>query len=265
MKVYISVDIEGTAGITHWDETDKKSPDYKAFQEQMTNEAIAACEGALHAGATEVFIKDAHDSGRNLITSKLPEEVRIIRGWSDHPFCMVQELDETFDAVALVGYHSRAGSDANPLSHTLRTAYDYININGVYASEFLLHMYAAALVDVPVVFVSGDEGLCWDVSALNERITTVAVSSGVGNSTISIHPNLAAKRIREGMETALKGNIELCKLIPPEQFHVEIRYKEHSRAYRASFYPGAARIDTHTIGFDTQDLFEILRMLLFIV
>ncbi len=155
MKVYISVDIEGTTGIAHWNETERNSPDYKAFQEQMTNEAVAACEGALKAGATEIYIKDAHGSGRNLITSRLPEEVRIIRGWSGHPFCMVQELDDTFDAVLLVGYHSCAGSDANPLAHTLRTAYDYININGVYASEFLLHLYAAALVDVPVVFMLG--------------------------------------------------------------------------------------------------------------
>ncbi len=53
--------------------------------------------------------------------------------------------------------------------------------------------------DVPVVFVSGDEGLCWDVSSLNERITTVAVSSGIGNSSMSIHPHLAVKRIREGL------------------------------------------------------------------
>ncbi len=265
MKVYISVDIEGTTGIAHWNETERNSPDYKAFQEQMTNEAVAACEGALKAGATEIYIKDAHGSGRNLITSRLPEEVRIIRGWSGHPFCMVQELDDTFDAVLLVGYHSCAGSDANPLAHTLRTAYDYININGVYASEFLLHLYAAALVDVPVVFVSGDEGLCWDVSSLNERITTVAVSSGIGNSSMSIHPHLAVKRIREGVELALKGNIQLCKLIPPDHFHVEIRYKEHYNAYKASYYPGAARIDTHTIGFDTQNWFEVLRMLLFIV
>ena len=74
MKVYISVDIEGVAGITHWDEADKTHRDYQEFREQMTREAVAAIEGAEAAGATEIWVKDAHSSGRNLITSMLPGE-----------------------------------------------------------------------------------------------------------------------------------------------------------------------------------------------
>jgi D-amino peptidase len=264
MKVYISADIEGVAGIAHWDETSKDKADYRAFQEQMTHEVVAACEGALNAGATEIFVKDAHHTGRNIITSRLPEEAKIIRGWSGHPFCMVQELDDTFYAVMLVGYHSRAGSDTNPLAHSLSTSIDYININGVFASEFFLHTYAAALMDVPVVFVSGDEGLCRDVSAVNEKIQTLAVNSGIGDSTVSIHPKLAVKKIRERVETALRGNVVLCKISLPEHFNLEIRYKSHIKAYRASYYPGATRAGTHTVTFDTVDYFEILRMLMFV-
>ncbi len=264
MKVYISADIEGITGIAHWDETSKSKADYQVFQEQMTNEVVAACEGALNAGATEIFVKDAHDTGRNIIMSQLPEEVKIIRGWSGHPFCMVQELDETFYAVVLIGYHSRAGSDANPLAHSLSTKIDYININGIFASEFLLHTYAAALVDVPVVFVSGDEELCRDVLALNERIQTLAVNRGIGDSTLSMHPKLTAKKIKEGVETALKENIALCKISLPDHLTMEIRYKDHNKAYRASYYPGVTRTGTHTITFETDNYFEILRMLLFV-
>jgi D-amino peptidase len=265
MKVYISADIEGITGITHWDEASKNKSDYRTFQEQMTDEVVAACEGALNAGATEIFVKDAHGTGRNIIISRLPEEAKIIRGWSGHPFNMVQELDETFYAALFIGYHSRAGSDANPLAHSLKSSsIDYININGIFASEFLLHTYAAALVDVPIVFVSGDEGLCWDVSALNERIQTLSVNSGIGNSTISIHPKLAIKKIKEGVETALRGNVVLCKISLPERFTMEIRYKSHSKAYQASYYPGATRAGSHSITFETIDYFEILRMLLFV-
>ena len=90
MKVYISADIEGVTGTSHWDEADKKSSDFSEFQEQMTAEVIAACEGALQAGATEMLVKDAHDTARNIIASKLPQEVSLIRGWSGHPFKMVQ-------------------------------------------------------------------------------------------------------------------------------------------------------------------------------
>ena len=82
MKVYISVDIEGVAGITHWDEAEKTHRDYPEFREQMTREAVAAIEGAQAAGAKEIWVKDAHDSGRNLITAMLPSDIRQIRSIS---------------------------------------------------------------------------------------------------------------------------------------------------------------------------------------
>ena len=93
MKVYISVDIEGCAGITHWDEANKSHPDYAEFREQMTREAVAAVEGAMAAGATDILLKDAHETGRNLVLSMLPESVRVVRAWAGHPLCMLQELD----------------------------------------------------------------------------------------------------------------------------------------------------------------------------
>lgn len=153
MKVYLSVDIEGTAGITNWDEADKAHADYSAHREQMTREALAACDGAVAAGATEIWIKDAHDTGRNILQADLPECARLIREWSGHPFCMVQELDESFDAALLVGYHSMAGDEGNPLAHTLTGRVMRMRLDGVPASEFLLAAYATASVGVPVVFV----------------------------------------------------------------------------------------------------------------
>ena len=74
MKIYISADIEGVTGVTHWDETDLGKGESSLFREQMTAEVVAACEGALQAGATEIWVKDAHDSARNIIASRLPHE-----------------------------------------------------------------------------------------------------------------------------------------------------------------------------------------------
>ena len=266
MKIYISADIEGTTGITHWDETKKEKPDYQTFQEQMTNEVIAACEGALNAGATEILLKDAHATGRNILVSRLPEEVKIIRGWSGQPFSMVQELDNTFDAIIFTGYHSRAGANTNPLAHSLNSNAAYIKINATYASEFLLHAYFAAMMEVPVAFVSGDAGLCQDVKSLNQQIETVAVNQGIGESTISIHPNLAVRKIKEGVARALSGgHLLACKIPQPERFEVAIRYKDPSKAYRASYFPGVQQIDTHTIGFQTTRYSEVGRLLMFVL
>ena len=119
MKIYISADIEGVTGIVHWNETEKLKSDWQEFCKQMTQEVKAACEGAISTGAEEIWIKDAHDTGRNIIASDLPQKVKLIRGWSEHPLLMVQELDTSFDALIMIGYHSFSGSNSNPLSHTL--------------------------------------------------------------------------------------------------------------------------------------------------
>ena len=266
MKIYISADIEGITGITHWDETEKTKSDYQKFAKQMTDEVKAACEGAIKAGAKEIWIKDAHDTGRNIIADELPRSIRLVRGWSEHPYLMVQELDESFDALLMIGYHSFSSSGSNPLSHTLSSsALNYIKLNGEYASEFLIHGYAAATMGVPVVFVSGDEGICTEANKVNKNIKTVAVNKGVGNSVISIHPQLAVEKIKEGVESILKGDIDKCKIELPEYFKVKISYKKHISAYKASFYPGMKQNSSTSLVFETDNYFEVLRMLLFAI
>jgi len=145
LKIYISADIEGVTGTTDWDETEKGEPAYAEFREQMTAEVAAACEGALDAGATEIWVKDAHDSARNLIAAKLPQEVKLVRGWSGHPFSMVGGLDETFQAAMMIGYHAPAASDANPLAHTMNRGITSLKINDQLASEFMLQTRAGCL------------------------------------------------------------------------------------------------------------------------
>lgn len=263
MKIFISSDIEGTTGITVWNECEKGKPDYEEFQKQMTAEVVAACEGAIEGGAKEITIKDAHDTGRNIIASKLPENAKIIREWSGHPFSMVQGLDESFDAVIFTGYHSRAGSDTNPLAHTFTGSVMYIKINGRFASEFLINSYSAGYVGVPVVMVTGDRGLCEDAKSFNPGIYTVPVSEGEGTSNISIHPNLAVKTIKEAAKKAVSGDLGKCKVELPDRFEVEILYKDNRLAYKTSFYPGARLEGTHTVRFESSDYFDVLRFLTF--
>jgi D-amino peptidase len=266
MKVYISADIEGVTGVTHWSETDLEKRDSAAFREQMSAEVQAACEGAVAAGASEILVKDAHDTGRNIAPSKLPKEVRLIRGWSGHPYGMMQELDKSFDAVVMIGYHSRAGAETNPLAHTMAGSVVYgIRLNDRNASEFLLNSHTAGLVGVPVAFVSGDKGLCEEVKAVNPNIGTVAVKEGIGSSTVSIHPEIAVARIREGATAALKSDLTKCLIRLPKHFSAEIIYKNHFDAYRYSFFPGAALKEPFVVHFETDDYFEVLRFLIFAI
>lgn len=261
MKVYISVDMEGAAGVAHWDEADKRHPDYPEFREQMSREAVAAVEGARLAGATEIFVKDAHESGRNIIASMLPEDVTIIRAWAGHPLCMLQGLDRTFDAVLMIGYHAAAGSEGNSLAHTLSREAALIKINGAPASEFLIHALASSMLGVPTVFVSGDAALIEEVRMTNANIGHCAVKEGCGASTISMTPASAAKAIRNGVEKALSGDLKKALLLLPNQFSVEITYANPNLACRHQWYPGCVHVGDRTIRFETDDYFDALRML----
>lgn len=266
MKIYISADIEGVTGVTHWDDAVKPQADYERYRKQMTLEVNAACEGANDAGANEIWIKDAHADGRNIDGSMLPENTKLIYGWSGHPLSMVQELDSSFDALLMIGYHSRAGSGGNPLSHTMSSSQiQSMKINNQFISEFHLFGYASMAMGVPVVLISGDKQICVDANSFTPGINTVNVKKGVGDSTVSIHPNKAINKIRKSTQKALSLDLSSYSTKVPDNFQLEIQYKHHKNAYKSSFFPGVDLVDPVTCSFQTGDYFELLRMVLFAI
>ena len=267
MNVFISADIEGTCGITTWAETERSTPmDYKPFQRQMTREVQAACEGVLAADkAAEIFVKDAHDSARNLDPAALPESVKIMRGWTGDPLSMMSGLDGgDFGAVLFTGYHAWASCGGNPLSHTMNLRNEYVLLNGVRMSEFMMNAYTAGYYGVPVVFLSGDKALCDCAQELIGGITTVAVNEGRGGAVVSIHPDKAVKDIREAAKKAVK-NAKNCVVPMPKFFDMTVRFKEHQKAYSKSFYPGASLEDEKNVCFSSDDWFEMLRFCHFVL
>ena len=264
-KYFLSADIEGTAGIAHWDETEIGKPLYDRFARQMTREVCAACEGAIAAGAEEILVKDAHDSGRNLDPEQLPACARLFRGWGRDPYSMMGGLDESFDGVLFTGYHSAAGSDLSPLAHTMNLGVARLTINGMAGSELLINSLTAAYLGVPVLFLSGDEGLCRWMNQACPATVTVPVSRGVGNGSISIQPALAARLIREGAERALKLDRAQCMFPLPPGFEVEVTFRQHYMAHRAGFYPGARQISTVKATFRHNDYFQVLTFFSFVL
>ena len=264
MKIYVSADIEGIAGIADWDEATLGKEGYEIFREQMTREVVAACEGAIAAGATEIIIKDAHDTGRNIDPSQLPYPVQLIKGWSGHPYSMVQELDSSFAALILIGYHSPSGSGQNPLAHTFNPNINRMLLNGQPISEFHLMTMTAAYEQVPVVFVSGDAALCQSVKVYNSKIETVSTIKGIGESVWGIHPQLVLEQIQAGVTQALQHRKQIQVQPLPEYFQFEVEYKHPPLAYKYSFYPGAKLKGEQSVILETNNWFDIIRALLFI-
>jgi len=267
MKVYISVDIEGVAGATGKEEIRPEHRYFEQFRQQMTAEAAAACEGALDTGAEELLVNDGHGWGRTIDPRGLPKAARLIRGWRNDPMATAQleGLDESFDAILLLGMHARGASGGNPFAHTMSsTLYHEFRLNGAPISEPVFNMHAAALVGVPVVLVSGDEHVCAESREFNPAIVTVPVKEGIGDSTISPHPDVAAECIRRGAKEALSGDLSKCLSPKLGRFIVERHYRDPRWAMKASFYPGARLENEDTVVFETDDFYEVLRMQLLV-
>lgn len=264
MKVFISADIEGVTTTTVWSECDSAKSGYAKCADMMTKEVVAACEGAYAAGATEIVVRDAHDSATNIDIHQLPEYVTLIRGWSGHPYSMVDGIDGSFDACMFVGYHSAASRCGNPLSHTYSGGNQYVKINGRIASEFTLYSYAAALEGVPTVFLSGDKMLCEDYKDLHPALITTVVKDGVGGLSVNYNPRRTLAEIRQNAEKALRQDLSKAKIELPKEFELEICYKKHAQAVEKSYFPGVERKGDDTLVYRTKNYYDLLTAFIFI-
>lgn len=266
MKVFISADIEGVAGNFCWPECMPEGATYHEFAQEMAAETIALCRAALDAGADEVFVKDAHHNGDNIPTEKLPKGVRIIRGWEWSPNLMIEGIDESFDCIAFVGYHSGAGWSGNPLSHVMSDGFTNITINGTPASEFLIYSLLAAGLGVPTVFLAGDEMLCRENKAMFPWLETVETKKGAGRSVISKSPAAVQQLIYEQGKKAFSQDLRAVPLAETaEEYHCVVEYKDHADATRYQYFPGCRLCGRSTLEFTAKSIADVSRTLMFIM
>lgn len=265
MKLFISADIEGCAGVALAYETHKNEDSYKQFSKQMTREVVAACEAAHEAGADEIVVKDGHGDGTNIDPLSMPDYVTLIRGKSGHPYNMMSGLDDSFDGVLYIGYHAPAGSTGFSISHTSTGNSLYIQLNGSSMSEFMLNSYTAASHGVPVLFLSGDSTICEMAKEMVPAITTAVTKTGLGASTYCNPPKQVEESIRQGVKSALAGNRSQCMVTLPETFTYEVTYKDWKKAYQMSFYPGMGVVNTFTNRLQTSKWLDVVTAHCFVV
>jgi len=261
LKVYVSVDMEGISGVVSWQECDRSAgDDYQYFRKIMSLEANAAVEGALAAGATEVWVRDAHGSARNILPDLLDKRCKLIRDWSGAPQLMMDGIDKAFDAVVFVGYHAKAGTPDATLEHTLSSSrITDIQINGISLPEAGINALIAGYYNVPVVFAAGDKALCDQAKKLFGEVETVAVKEGLGSAAICLQPELAREKIKAGVTSALQnlGKYKPYKLTPP--YKLVLIFKEEKLAYAAQLYPGAKRTGDWEITYESNDLMDVMK------
>jgi D-amino peptidase len=260
LKVYISVDMEGISGVVTSEECSRTAgDDYQYFRKIMTLEANAAVEGAAAAGASEIWVRDAHGSARNILPDLLDTRARLLRDWSGGPKSMVDGIDGTFDAVIFVGYHAMAGTPDAIIEHTMTGRITEVKINGIALPEAGINALIAGNEGVPVVFVAGDKAVCTQSKQLLGEVEIVAVKEGMGGAALCLHPEVSRERIRAGVESALRNlkKYKPYKMTPP--YRLVLTLKDEKMVYNGQFYPGAKRTGNWELTYESSDLLEVIK------
>ena len=162
MKIWISFDMEGVAGIVDWDQCRPSGgARYEVGCQLMLDEVNAAIEGAIAGGATEIVLNDSHGTMANLDPRAIAGGASYISG-RHKPRYMMQGLDDTFDAVFLVGYHGSISGRPSTLSHTYNPeVFAAARVNGELVGESGINALVAEHYGVPIAFVSGD-AVTWE-------------------------------------------------------------------------------------------------------
>ena len=262
MRVYISVDMEGIAGVVHEDQTDpiqsRHAADYNRFRRLMTNEANAAIAGALEAGATRVLVNDSHWLMRNLLAEELNSSAELISGGPKR-LSMVEGIDGGFDAAMFIGYHARAGTRDATIDHTYTSRVYEARINGAPVGELALNAALAGTHDVPVALVSGDQAIAAEArELLGAGVETVVVKHAVGRfAARSIAPAVACDRIRTAAAGALRRQHQPFTVKSPVR--LEVDFVVTQMADMAELVPGSERTGGRTVSYTGDDYREVFR------
>ncbi len=264
MRLYISVDMEGIAGIVSSSQLSRGKSDYNQARKLMTLEVKAAVEAAKAYGVEYIVVNDAHANMTNLLVNELPDYVEIVYG-SPKPISMVSLIDKGFDAAFFLGYHSRKGVAHSIWDHTMSgVLIQRVIVNGEEVSEFWLNSAVAGYYKVPVALVTGDDKLVAHAKSLIPNIEVVITKKSLSRSAALIkHPLVIANTIKEAVRKALEKveRKEIKPFAPKGPFDISIEFTDSLIVDFIEAIPGIERIDGLTIRYTSDNIVNAYNLL----
>jgi len=259
LKVYISADMEGVAGVASRLQSSSSGAEYQQYRRLMTREVNAAIEGAFMAGATEVLVADSHGNAQNIDLELLDPRARLIRAWP-RALGMAHGIDSSFAAVAFVGYHASEGQSPGILAHTFSGTVE-VSLNGRKVPEAGFAAATAGEFGVPVVFVSGDQVIAREARELFGPIETAVVKEAIGfHAAVMRHPDEARRMITEGVRRGVerRASIRPFKLTHPVR--MDLRWEDPVMTEVLTLIPGVIRVDGQTVRYEGKDMIEVAKL-----
>jgi D-amino peptidase len=261
VKILVSVDIEGVAGVVHPEQTRAGNAEYERARRQMTMEANAAVVGAFEGGAKAVIVNDSHGDFRNLIPDALDPRAELLLG-KPRDLGMMAGVDPDCAGVFLVGWHAKARA-AGVLAHTINSfAFSRVSVNGSDVGEADLYGAVAAEFSVPVALMTGDDVFIAETAPAFPGAVPVTIKRAHGNRVAtSLSPNAACEAIRTGArDAALKcAGLKLRPVQTPASVSVEATSVALADLF--AMLPIVKRVDPMSVQFASPTMRHAVRVL----
>lgn len=265
LKVHISVDMEGIAGVVTGDQLGPSGFEYGRFREFMTKEALAAVTAAKEAGATDIVVADSHGNGENLLVEQFPPDVKIVRSWPRR-LEMMGGIDQTFDAAVFIGYHASTTNPTGVRAHTFSSAtLTKVTLNGVEMTEGAWNAAVAGHFNVPVVMMSGDDAAVAEVRKVIGPIEGVETKTSLGfHSAVTLTPAAVQAMIGPAVKAGLAKRATLKPYKPQGPLVVDVTFKHYLPAEVLAYLPMFERSTAHSVRFRPKDMTEAAAVMQFI-
>ena len=265
LKVYISADMEGIAGVVTSEQLGPSGFEYERARQFMTGEVNAAIQGARDAGATQIVVSDSHGNGQNILIDQLPNDVTLIRSWP-RPLMMMEGIDSTFDAVLFIGYHASTANVNGVRAHTMSSAtLAGVALNGTQMPEGGLNAAIAGQFGVPVVMISGDDAALEEVRHFTGPIEGAQVKRAISfHAAATMTPKAAQDLVRQRAKAGVERRSAFRPFRLGTHIALELTFKNYRAAEIVAYLPGIVRVTSDTIRFVGRDILEISRFMEFL-
>jgi D-amino peptidase len=259
MRVLISVDMEGAAGVVDGADVSPGEGAYEHNRGLLTAETNAAVRGVYACDPdAQVLVTEAHGPFRNLVPERLDRRAELLRG-KPKPDGMMAGLADGADAVLFIGYHGKAGTARSVMAHTIHGGVVAdVRCDGRSLGELGLNATLAAHRGVPAVLVSGDDTVAAEAAKVAPRIHTVVVKRALGaHAAALLHPDEACDRIEQAVPRALADREAIAEAMGALRFdgpvRLEVEVLMPHMTERALLVPGVERVDGRTLRYLAPD------------
>lgn len=270
MRIYISVDMEGISGVTRWQDVVADGQDYQRARHWMTADVNAAIAGAREAGATEFVVEENHGVEMlcNLVLDEIDPEADVVRGLPRGGATTAAALDDSFDAMFLVGHHAKAGDHRGFCAHTISYGdYKAVRLAGRMVSEGEIFATIAAQAGVPTALICGDDVVCDELGKVCPGIETAMVKVAMSRTGGRIIPPPRAQQIiraaaMRATDRVRAGDVAVPDFSSPFEFEIELRNPiDPAIAEKiVEHHPEFTLVDDRTVAFSHAEMAQAYRM-----